>query len=1374
MKKTSCVVVGALVFGLLSPATATVSHAKEPDKSIQGGNYLVQFKDVKKGKQGLEDRHKKIGKSFTHNSFVSVQDLNSEDVAALRSDANVVLVEPDQAIHTDADTMTPSLEQIHIPQAQKLNVYGEGVKVAVLDTGVDSTSKDLKVAGGTSFVPEEDTVQDLNGHGTHVSGILAALQNDQGLIGVAPKADLYAVKVMNAQGEGTYSQLIQGIEWAIDNHMDVISMSLSGSEDSKALHQAIQEAADQNIVLVAAAGNDGRATVSYPAKYDEVLAVGAVDENNQHAAFSNTGQELDLVAPGVNVQSLWLGDAYQTKSGTSMATPQVAGVAALLKSKTPTLTAKQVRRQLEDTATPLGEVTQFGKGLVNAEAVLTQSVPQDTGNDQHPNPKDPGTDPLGHKIDPTVTVSSAVNNSPSTAIPLTNGQDIQGNLNPIWWEDQYFSFTTDDVNTRITVGFFGNNPDAYFHYEIHDVNNQIVFTDESYNGGSVNLLPNSKYYLTLRGTYTPWDVDWYYSLGVNASEAYEPNDTESAAATITPHSTITGQAVSTTGLPDEDYYTFTPTQSGFITFDLPLPGPSVEIYSVTNGVKISVADNGIGELPEDRQPLIFAQVQANTKYYMHVSQLSDTYTIQISDVIPDVHEPDDTMLQAYPLKVGSPETSYLGYPGDSDSYTLKASSTGGQSLLFKAPANTDYDMHVYKCSGGTCTYLPIQVGADGEKYLYFPKDPNSQTYYVNIFSPTYSYGTSLYTLSLSNANENYEPNDSDTTAVRIGNNATTNSALSYSTDVDTYTFVPTSTGLQSLQLSGSADSLSVYTKDANGQVKLLTNDPNNPKSTGLDIKVPVISNTVYYLKVNSTTHAIGDYALTVGNVIPDSHEPDNNYGVSKTISLGSPETSLLSYDGDIDWYSFTSSSTSNILVTLDSLDSLDYGIEVYNNSNASTLVYKSPAGSTGVRHFYIAKGTPKTYWVKVVSNSGKSSSSDYYRLTVDNTTDTYEPNDTEATAYTAYANNSVYSSMISYTGDVDYFQATPTASGVVKVTLSAGFDLKSYSRNTTTNVVEDTPILKTIGNDRYMQVTASKKLYFVITKSTGASPTTGSYLLQFSSLIPDVHEPDNTTSNAKTVTPGTQEVSYLSYPGDEDYYSFPISSTNDQAITLDIPDGSDIQMEVLKADGTVYSPVQTLSSTYKRTFTTKDPSQSKLFVRVFSDTSINVRYTLTVKDLIESYEPNSSISTAYAIQETIPYSTILGSASDVDTFKFTATKTSRYHLSVFTPKYNQLSVQIYDQAGRVVSVGNAGIGIQHEIEVPVTAGSIYYIQIKDVNGARTLDPYQFEITESTMTYSYDYANRLMKYEVLRGLNHYRIDYTYDLNGSLLKQVKTQL
>ena len=262
---------------------------------------------------------------------------------------------------------------------------GDPIKVAIVDTGIDVKHPDLidNLKGGVSAVGYTSSYNDDNGHGTHVAGIAAAIDNEIGVIGVGPKIDLYAVKVLNRRGSGYLSDVIEGLDWAISNGMQVVNMSLGTASNVLSFQEAVQRVNAAGITQVAAAGNSGGAVI-YPAAYSEVIAVSATDSSDAIASWSSRGLEIDLAAPGVNIYSTYKGQTYKTLSGTSMAAPHVAGTAALVLNSAISnydldgdgiWDPIEVQNKLQDRATDLGTTgfdNLYGWGLVNAAAAVVQ------------------------------------------------------------------------------------------------------------------------------------------------------------------------------------------------------------------------------------------------------------------------------------------------------------------------------------------------------------------------------------------------------------------------------------------------------------------------------------------------------------------------------------------------------------------------------------------------------------------------------------------------------------------------------------------------------------------------------------------------------------------------------------------------------------------------------------------------------------------------------------------------------------------------------------------------------------------------------------------------------------------------------------------
>lgn len=308
-------------------------------------------------------------------------------LAALRAEPGVVRVDQDLTVEaavvrgsgkpSGGGTTPPPPQQVpwglarlRAPEAWPASV-GAGVKVAVLDTGVDPAHPDLaaNVKGGVNTISPAKGYKDDNGHGTHVSGTIAAANDAFGVVGAGPGIHLYAVKVLSRSGSGFLSDIIEGLQWAAANGMRVVNMSLGSSSDNASFREAVVAAHGAGIVLVAAAGNSSGGAVSYPARYPEVIAVSASNQGDGLASFSSVGPEVDVIAPGADILSTYPGGAYAAMSGTSMASPHVAGAAALKLAQDPALTPPQVAERLAASAAPLPGLSaaQQGAGLVDAQ-----------------------------------------------------------------------------------------------------------------------------------------------------------------------------------------------------------------------------------------------------------------------------------------------------------------------------------------------------------------------------------------------------------------------------------------------------------------------------------------------------------------------------------------------------------------------------------------------------------------------------------------------------------------------------------------------------------------------------------------------------------------------------------------------------------------------------------------------------------------------------------------------------------------------------------------------------------------------------------------------------------------------------------------------
>lgn len=376
-----------------------------PEKAMAQNNTrkIIIYKDKvfsqKEYKESVlkEAKAKKI--KDLDNINAQVAEVPAAQVKALSSNPNIKMVEDDYEVNALGESWMAKLLRLKQPTGQtipwgikKINadqtwnsVPADQVKVGVIDTGIDLTHPDLasNIKGSVNILNPRRSANDDNGHGSHVAGIIAALNNSTGVVGVGPKLDLFAIKVLGASGSGYLSDVISGIDWAITRGLNVINLSLGSSQASQAFHDEVIKAKNAGVTVVAAAGNESGGKVSYPAAFPEAIAVSATTSLDSIASFSSVGPEVDVAAPGQSINSTYKNGGYSILSGTSMAAPHVAGVAALIYSIPvgshdtnsngkwdPAEIQAQIERTATDFGTP-GKDNYFGAGLVNALKAVT-------------------------------------------------------------------------------------------------------------------------------------------------------------------------------------------------------------------------------------------------------------------------------------------------------------------------------------------------------------------------------------------------------------------------------------------------------------------------------------------------------------------------------------------------------------------------------------------------------------------------------------------------------------------------------------------------------------------------------------------------------------------------------------------------------------------------------------------------------------------------------------------------------------------------------------------------------------------------------------------------------------------------------------------
>jgi subtilisin family serine protease len=292
-------------------------------------------------------------------------------------------LEPEFVMQAMSEVYDWGLQDLNIPDIHR-EVLGNGIKICIVDSGASNHFEVANaVAGARNFAKTQDTKDHL-GHSTFVSGIICAAKNNQGIVGVAPKAKIYFAKAMEDSGSGSPSAMVNAILWGIKKKVDIISISAGMFFDFKPLHKAVQQAYKKNIIIVAAAGNTGSRhyDVAFPARYPEVIGVAAYDSKRKTASFSSRGLNVACAMPGVDIYSTWLDQQFCRNNGTSFAAPMLSGICALIlakhrqvaKSKTPCRTPKEMMEHLEKYAVNLDKPDATGFGTIDMRTMFSRDI----------------------------------------------------------------------------------------------------------------------------------------------------------------------------------------------------------------------------------------------------------------------------------------------------------------------------------------------------------------------------------------------------------------------------------------------------------------------------------------------------------------------------------------------------------------------------------------------------------------------------------------------------------------------------------------------------------------------------------------------------------------------------------------------------------------------------------------------------------------------------------------------------------------------------------------------------------------------------------------------------------------------------------------
>lgn len=288
---------------------------------------------------------------------------------------------PEFVLQSMSEVYDWGLLDLNIPSVHK-KTKGESIKIGIVDSGKSEHFETIAATVEAQNFTTSPFLEDHNGHSTFISGIIAAEQNNEGIIGVAPKSKLYFAKAMDDAGRGSPSAMVNAILWLVGLKVDIISISAGMFFDFKPLHQAVQFAYSKNIIIIAAAGNTGTRyfDVAFPARYPEVIGVAAYDQRHHVASFSSRGINVRCAMPGVDIYSTHLNNQFIKSNGTSFACPILAGICALILSqhrsiqnpKTPCETPKQMLEHLQKYAIPLDDQKSTGFGTLNTEGLFSE------------------------------------------------------------------------------------------------------------------------------------------------------------------------------------------------------------------------------------------------------------------------------------------------------------------------------------------------------------------------------------------------------------------------------------------------------------------------------------------------------------------------------------------------------------------------------------------------------------------------------------------------------------------------------------------------------------------------------------------------------------------------------------------------------------------------------------------------------------------------------------------------------------------------------------------------------------------------------------------------------------------------------------------
>lgn len=722
----SIVIILLLLFPAAIPDPGIWSHAAAgPGSEEASATWIIQWNSEppKEFWSQSEVSH------FYENSLVTVARPKGEErewVSTWSESSLVESVQPNQKVQAARmpnDPLLPNqryLNQIRADLAWDVVTSAEMV-IAVVDTGVDLSHSELegRLVDGVNLIRPGATPQDDNGHGTNVAGVIAAAgNNDKGTAGLLWDVKIMPIKALEADGNGDEDKLGEGIRYAVEHGARIVVLSLGLNKYSSYMERVVREAEEAGVLLVAASGNEGNA-VKYPAAYDSVLAVGGIGADYRSEPMSNTGPELDLVAPWI-VFTTFLGGGYDYKEGTSMAAPQVAGAAALAWSTRPELKPVELRNLLRQTAQDIGTPgwdPETGYGMLRVDRAVSEAPQRDI---YEPNNRQ--------------NTAKAISSNKSITAYLEAGESDW-----FYWDAPY------DGKARYRIsGTTGSVELA--HVTEAGIETSVIPNPD----GSETEVKKGRHYVRISGvnqTATPYTFNVDYGI---YRDPFEDNDRQYKAYTLQPRSQLLVGTFDHDE--DQDWYSLTVDQAGTLQLKVTPDTARMDLVLtlVKKGGKELVIDhNG------DGQPEFFQMEVTPGQYFIKVSNIPSYTHPVVGEYILDIHlatsyedpyEPND---RSYQATVMSMDQTYLGVidpDTDVDWYRFRLE---GQSVLH-VELNLLFDPETLNIEllDSTLKPLPLPVNIEDRNSWYSETTLSSGTYYFKVSSAIKGVTQYLYGLRI--------------------------------------------------------------------------------------------------------------------------------------------------------------------------------------------------------------------------------------------------------------------------------------------------------------------------------------------------------------------------------------------------------------------------------------------------------------------------------------------------------------------------------------------------------------------------------------------------------------------------------------------------